>query len=391
MTVPNVLSKHLLFLILLIGIQACKQVPLSNKTSPTKAAVQTKTVVELDSFDIQINQLKAEHNLPGVSFAFIKDGNIHSTRQYGKLQKSKADLINSETMFSVGSISKVVNAFLILKLVDSGKLDLDTDINQYLIDWKVPQNRFTKSGPVTLRHILSHTSGFSVHGFADYLPEEPIPTTLQVLNGLAPAKNEKVALIFPVGSKEKYSGGAITITQKIVEDITGLPYHEAAQKLLIAPLGLKRTSYENPLPSHWKNVAKAHNESGEEVALPRGYQTMPEAAASGLWTSPSDLAQILIAVYASLEAHSDSFISKNLATQMITKVGPSKFGLGPGISSHKGDKLMQHAGANESYRAYFCFYFEKGTGYVGFTNGTNGMDFLMGSLDLFDNQLSVSE
>lgn len=379
-------SRYLLVFIVLFSIQACKQVPPKNKISTPKEYVKTKPIAELDNFDIQVEKLKGEYNLPGISFAFIKNGELHSTRHYGKLQKSKADGINSETMFSVGSISKVVNAFLILKLVEAGKLDLDVDVNQYLKEWKVERNHFTKKEPVTLRRILSHTAGFSVHGFADYLPDESIPNTLQILNGVAPAKNKKVKLISPVGSKFKYSGGGITVSQKVVEEVTGLPYHKAAKKILIEPLGLKRTSFENPLPSHWKNIAKAHNESGEEVALPRGYQTMPEVAASGLWTSPSDLAQILTEFYTSLEKHADSFFTPTLATQMITRVTPSEFGLGPKINSNKGDKLMQHAGANDSYRGYFCFYFEKGFGYVAFTNGSSGMDFLMNSRELFDNQ-----
>ena len=369
---------------LIIGISACKQAPQKNKITTAKEYVKSKGVAELDSFDIKIKKLKKDYNLPGLSFAFIKDGKFHSTRNYGKLQKSKAELINSETMFSVGSISKVVNALIILKLVEAGKLDLDVDVNQYLVDWKVEENQFTKNKKVTLRNILSHTAGFSVSGFPDYLPEEPIPTTLQILNGSGPAKNEKIKLISAVGNKFKYSGGGITVTQKIVEDVTGLSYHKAAKKILIDPLGLKRTTYENPLPSHWKNVAKAHNEKGEEVALPRGYQTMPESAASGLWTSTSDLAHILIEVYSSLEDRANPFLSKNLATEMITRVAPSEFGLGPKINSSKGDRLMQHTGANDSYKTYFCLFFERGLGYIGFTNGSQGMEFLMNELAFFD-------
>jgi len=387
MNFPNRFNKYLLAVLLLFCIQACKQVLPKENTSIVNEAVKPIADAPLDSFDLKIKKLKEEYHLPGISFAFIKDGKLHSTRNYGKLQKSKQELINSETMFSVGSISKVGNALLILKLVEAGKLDLDVDINQYLKEWKVEDNQFTKNKAVTLRHILSHTAGFSVHGFADFLPDESLPNTLQILNGVAPAKNQKVELIFSVGSKFKYSGGGITVSQKIVEDVTGLPYHQAAQKFLIEPLGLKRTSYENPLPNSWNNVAKAHNESGDEVALPRGYQSMPETAASGLWTSTNDLTKILIAVYASLEKQADPFLSPNLATEMITKVPPSDFGIGPKIGSHQGDILMQHAGSNESYKAYFCFYFEKGFGYVGFTNGSNGRAFLMDNLEVFETQI----
>lgn len=389
MLIPNnsiKLQFSCFFLILIII--SCIQSSASDTLQGASENLEIQAKIATDSFDIKVDSLMQEYKVSGASFSFIKDGVLHSTKNYGFIQKGAAAKINDETMFSVGSVSKVVNAMLILKLVDEGKLNLDEDINQYLVDWKVNDNKYTKDNRVTLRAILSHTAGFSVHGFADYLPEETIPTTIQILNGVSPAKNEKIALIHPVGSKYKYSGGGITVSQKIVEDVTGMAYHEAAQKYLLAPLGLKRSSYENPLPESWNNIAKAHDENGDKVALPRGYQAMPEAAASGFWSTPSDLAKILIAFYNSKEEKSNSnFFSTKLCNEMVTKVTPSNFGLGPELTVLKGDKLMQHAGANDSYKAYFCFFYEQGSGWIAFTNGGNGMDFLMDPIDFYTKTL----
>lgn len=382
----NSIKLHFLCFFLLPIIISCSQRSTSDTIQKSSENLETQAEIAPDSFDIKVDSLMKAYKIPGASFAFIKDGVLHSTRSYGFLQKGAIPKINEETMFSVGSISKVVNAMLVLKLVDEGKLKLDEDINQYLIDWKVKDNKYTKDNRVTLRAILSHTAGFSVHGFEDFLPGEAIPTTLQILNGESPAKNEKIALIHPVGSKYKYSGGGIMVSQKIVEDVTGLPYYKAAQKYLFEPLGLKRSSFENPLPKSWNNIAKAHDENGDKVALPRGYQAMPEAAASGLWSTSSDLAKILIAFYNSKEdKNKNNFFSSKLCKEMVTKVTPSNFGLGPKLSVLKGDKLMQHAGANDSYKAYFCFFHEKGSGYIIFTNGSNGMDFLMNPIDFYTN------
>jgi len=353
--------------------------------SEEKADNFDNSEVKNDSFDLYVNQLISKHNIPGAGFALIKDGSLHSTRNYGILQQGEDTTVNDETMFSVGSISKVVNAFLILKLVDEGKLNLDEDVNKYLVDWKVENNEYTEEGnPVTLKAILSHKAGFSVSGFADYLPEEVLPTTVQILNGAGPAKNEKVELIHPVGSKWQYSGGGVTVSQKVIEDVTGMAYHEAAEKILFEPLGLERTTYENPLPESWGNIAKAHNENGDKVALPRGYHSMPEAAASGLWTTPSDLAKILIAFYHAKEGMTESFLSTNLCHQMVTEIPDSnQYGLGPGVGVYKGEKIMEHTGSNDSYKAYFAFFYEKGNGYVAVSNGSNGMDFLMEKVKYF--------
>lgn len=347
-------------LILVITTFACNQYhPKVNQERLTEQLVQTSTVAR-DSFDIKVDSLMKHYKLQGTSISFIKNGVLHSTRTYGALQKGEAAKINEETMFSVGSVSKVVNAMLILKLVEAGKLKLDENINQYLVDWKVKDNKYTKDNPVTLKAILSHTAGFSVHGFADYLPEEAIPSTIQILNGVSPAKNDKVELIHPVGSKFSYSGGGITVSQKIVENVTGMPYHEAAHKYLFEPLGLKRSTYENPLPASWQNIAKAHDEQGNKVALPRGYETMPEVAASGLWTTPNDLAKILIAFYDSKEnKNKNNFFPSKLCSEMVTIIPPGTFGLSPKLDVYKENKLMEHTGANDSYKAYFCFFMKK--------------------------------
>lgn len=331
-----------------------------------------RTSNKKDKLDISIEKLMKKHQVPGLSLAIIKNGRLRGTRNYGWIQEGQKEPINNETMFSVGSVSKVGNAILILKLVKDGKLDLDADVNQYLKDWKIEKNAYSKNNPVTLRKLLSHTAGLSVHGFDDFLPGEPLPTTLQILNGEGPAKNEKVKLIFPVGSQFKYSGGGTTVMQKIIEDVTGLPYHEAAQQILFEPLGLKRTSYENPIPASFGNIAKAHNSEGKPVALPRGYEAMPEKAASGLWTTPSDLARLLAAVMASEKEADNNLLSPSLIQDMISPEKNSQYGLGPEIETTPTTTKVFHDGANESYRANFTLFWENKTGFVVFTNGNSG-------------------
>ncbi|MEM6803173.1 MAG: serine hydrolase domain-containing protein, partial [Bacteroidota bacterium] len=316
--------------------------------------------------------LMEKHKIPGLSIAFMKDMNPAEKRTYGFMQAGKEIPINTESVFSVGSVSKVGNAILTLKLVDEGKLKLDEDVNTYLKSWKIKQGPHNAEQVVTLRHLLSHTAGFSVHGFADYYPGEKLPNTIQILQSKGPAKNGKVKLIFPVGSKFKYSGGGITVIQQIIEDVTGLPYHEAAEKYLFKPLGLERSSYENPLPESFTNIAKAHNKKGEAVALPRGYQAMPEQAASGLWTCPEDLIRILSAVMKSESSSEKGFLSREIVKDMIDPEQASEFGLGPKITYRDDYHMVSHGGSNESYKAQFVLFWKRKTGYAIFTNGSNG-------------------
>ena len=364
-------SKHVSLLLITILLVAT----LFSATScqqATKAGVNAQKRGDAERFeniDSKVLALMKEHNVPGVSVALIKDGKPIQSRSYGIKQAGKTDVIDEKTVFSVGSVSKVANALVALKLVSDGKLDLDEDVNKYLKSWKVPASEFTKDNPITLRHLLSHTAGLSVHGFADYYPGETLPTPIQTLNGERPAKNGKVDVIFEPGSRFKYSGGGTTVVQQIIADVTGMPYEKATEKILFEPLGIKRASFVNPLPKEFGNIAKAHDRSGKAVALPRGYQAMPEMAASGLWTTPGELLKILTST-------KDGFLKSEIVEDMITSEKNTTYGLGPRIAKHDRGTLVSHGGSNESYKASFSILWEEKTGFAVFTNSGSGADLI---------------
>lgn len=319
-----------------------------------------------------LEERMAHHKVPAVSIAVIRDGKIAWAKAYGVKQAGSKEYIDTETVFSVGSVSKVGAATLVMRLVDAGKLDLDQPVNQFLKRWKVPDNEFTAIRPVTLRGILSHSAGLSVHGFADYQPNEKLPTLVEILDGQKPAKNAAVRVQYVPGTKSQYSGGGTTVAQLAVEDITGLNFPQAASEYIFKPLNMTRSTYANPLPASYGNIAKAHNREGKPVALPRGWETMPEMAASGLWSTPTDYAKMIIALINSYQNRPNSFLKTDTARQMMTEVGISSFGIGPIMSGHDNNRVFSHSGANDSYRAWMEGNLSTGNGMVIFTNSTNG-------------------
>lgn len=356
-------------------------------TAAPAVAAPIEVASPLDELDSLINQLLEKHQVPGISMALLTDGQLHSTKTYGLVQLGEDTPISTNSMFSVGSVSKVGNALLTLRLVEEGLLDLDTDVNTYLKDWQVAESQFTRERPVTLRTLLSHTAGCTVHGFDDFLPEEELPTTLQILQGSGPAKNQRVYVDFPVGSRFRYSGGGITVIQAIIEAVTDLPYHEAAHQWLFAPLGMERSSYQNPLPASFGDIAKAHDRNGQPTALPRGYESMPEAAASGLWTTPSDLASLLTKLMSAYDEEQSDFLSRDLIEDMISPEPNSAYGLGPEIEDRDGTTVVYHDGANNSYRAHFKLFWQDRSGYVVFTNGNQGLALIRELLPHIDDLL----
>lgn len=309
----------------------------------------------------------AANNVPGMAVVVIDDGEIILSKGYGILSAGGAEAVDEDTVFSVGSVSKLINAALILRLVDAGKLDLDADVNGILRRWQVPASPFTASEKVTLRRLLSHTSGLSQHGFPDFNPGEALPTIIQTLNGQSPAKHEPVKLLFEPGSQMKYSGGGITVSQLVVEEVTGLSYDEAARQYVFAPLKMTRSSFENPLPVEHGNIAKAHNREGRTQALPRGYESMPEQAASGLWTSAKDMGLFLSAM---LERR--DFLSPEMWDQMLSRAPNSWHGLGPRLNGAGEMAVFHHGGSNNSYQAWFEGQPSNKDGLVVLTNGSGG-------------------
>jgi len=389
MNIKLVSNCIMILTLLIVNMTSCKF--KDNEVQSTLAQKEHTKEIITDGLDTLVQTLMKNHKIPGVSIAFINDRKLSESRNYGITDESSMNPINSETLFSVGSISKVVNAIVTLKLVELGDLNLDKNINNYLKDWKVDKNQFNSQNEVTLRHILSHTAGFSVHGFEDYYPGEPLPTTLQILNGDKPAKNNKVELILPVGHQYKYSGGGITIIQKIIEDVTGMSYPNAVSKILFEPMGLNRSIFKNPVPDTFQNIAKAHNELGEPVALPRGYQAMPEMAASGLWISTNDISTLLLNLMQTNKSSSSNYLSYNLINEMINQHENSKHGLGPYIAFHEQHTKVMHYGSNESYKAIFTLFWEEGKGYIVFTNGSNGTKFIDELKPVFRQYLGIDE
>ncbi|MGB6683452.1 MAG: serine hydrolase domain-containing protein, partial [Candidatus Acidiferrum sp.] len=132
------------------------------------------------------------YKVPAVSVAFFDHGQIIWTKAYGLADVASKKPTTADTLFQAASISKPVAALAALRLVQDGKLNLDEDVNVKLKTWKVPENAFTEKEKVTIRRILSHSAGLTVHGFAGYASDEAVPTVVQILNGEKPANSDPI-------------------------------------------------------------------------------------------------------------------------------------------------------------------------------------------------------
>ncbi|MBC3788564.1 serine hydrolase domain-containing protein [Spirosoma utsteinense] len=315
------------------------------------------------------------YKIPAVSIAVVNNGQIEWAKAYGFLRADGTQKVDTQTLFQAASISKPISALGALRLVEQGKLDLDTDVNKYLTSWKVKPSRFTSEKPVTLRGLLTHTAGLTVHGFNGYGPGKAVPTLVQVLNGEKPANSPAVISDTVPGSRWQYSGGGYVIVQQLIEDITGQPFADYMQQTILTPIGMStHSTFRQPLPAELQqNTSIAHANNGTRI--PGDWHVYPEQAPAGLWTTPSDLARYIISVQQSLAGTATPVLSQSMTRQMLTK-HLGNYGLGPGLGGKDSLMTFGHGGGNEGYRCFLYAFQQTGQGVVIMTNSDNGMDLI---------------
>lgn len=292
-------------------------------------------------------------------------------KAYGHADAEAGVPATEDTVFLAGSISKSVNALAALLAAADGTLALDAPINDHLTTWKLPDNDLTRAAPVTLRRLLSHTAGTTVHGFPGYAAGEPLPTITQILEGTPPANTPAIRVDLAPGTRFRYSGGGTTIVQLALVDRTGRAYPELLRERVLAPLGMTRSTFAQvPAPAA---AAVGYGSDGAPIAGKR--HAYPEMAAAGLWTTPADLARFFLEI-ARARAGRSRLISRELAIQMTTPVieaGPGAgVGLGVFVLDRNGTRVFGHQGSDAGFQANAVASLDGGFGVVIMTSSDNG-------------------
>ena len=312
------------------------------------------------------------YKTPGVSIALINDGRIEWARGYGVLEAGGKDLVTPETLFQAASISKSLSAMLALRLVEQGKLDLDNDVNQRLVSWKVPDNEFTKEQKVTLRRLLAHTAGVTVQGFLGYPAGQALPSLLQILDGEKPANSAAIRVDMKPGSSFRYSGGGYVILQQLLMDVTGKSFPALMEKSLLQRLGMTHSTFQQPLsPGLASRAAAGHLPNGVEMT--GKWFVLPELAPAGLWTTPTDLARLVIEVQKSRVGKSNKVLSTASIAEMLTPQ-IDNVALGWFVDGQGSSKRFSFGGSNVGYKCRMLGYMNSGQGVVVMTNSENGAE-----------------
>ncbi len=229
-----------------------------------------------------------DHHVAGATVAVVKDGALLFAKGYGYADVAKRTPVDaSRTLFRIGSTSKLFTWTSVMQLVEQGKLDLDADVNRYL-DFKIPA---TYPQPITLRHVMTHTSGFEEDS-RDLISED---TTSVVPLGRFLAAHMP-ARVRPPGVHSSYSNYATALAGYIVQRVSGQSWDDYVEQHVLAPLGMTQTSTRQPLPPRLRadmSQGYAWNGSGY---TPKKFEILPGLAPAGsISSSATDMAKLMLA------------------------------------------------------------------------------------------------
>ncbi|MBN1138039.1 MAG: serine hydrolase [Anaerolineae bacterium] len=316
---------------------------------------------------------------PGLGLAIVEGFEVAWAGGFGWREAGGDEPVTASTLFQAASISKPVLALAVMRLVQDGVLDLDRDVNDYLTSWQVPANDGWQPR-LTLRQLLSHTAGVTVHGFPGYAAAEPTPSLAQVLEGDPQANTPRIEVNVLPGVTYRYSGGGTLIAQQVVIDRLGKPFPQLMRELVLEPLGMADSTFEQSLPADWAlRAATGHPYKGNP--LPGRYHVYPEMAAAGLWTTPADLARVGVELMRAVSGRPPALLSQETAQAMLQPqhAGPGE-GYQPAIGffleGEEQGRYFYHSGWNEGFVAHAQFFPSSGQGVALMLNSNEGNDLM---------------
>ena len=314
----------------------------------------------------------AFYRVPGIGLAVIDGRRVEWEKSYGEKDGQTAAPLTSETLLQGGAFSQMIAAAVSLKLAERGVLSLDEDIRSRLSSWAFPSEFAANETRLTVRALLSHSAGLSDQAIPGYGRDEPIPTLAQMLDGAKPAHNGPlwVPPRRSSAAKTRYSEAGYVLLEKYLEDVTGKPFAALAQEMVLGPLGLKNSTFDQPLPENFRErAASGHLREARPVA---GLgQTYPHKAASGLWTTPVDFASFLLDLLHSATGGTGKILSPASARTLLSPQAES-YGFGFLVAGAGDDIQFKLRAKTHGFSAFMVLYPVKGRGAVLMADSDNG-------------------
>ncbi len=386
------MKRLLLFLLFVSATQIEAQIKVTEKVTHIKydpeieerikqfeSGLYGRIKIEGDS-NWTLKERMTYYKINGLSIAVVHNFKVEWAKSYGWADIAEKKPVTPETYFQIGSISKSLNAIGILKLEQENKLNINSDINNYLTSWRFPYDTaISHNKKITIANLLSHSAGLKGGG-SDYGKQDTLPDVYNILDGTPPATSPPVRSIFEPGLKPEYSNGGVTISMLIITDIVKRVYKDYINEKILTPLKMTNTFYDEPAPpDRVKYLATGYDQSGAEVQ--GKYRLLTQQAGGAAWSTPTDFCKYIIETQLSYQGKSNKILSREITKQMLTPQIASSpngdsIGLGVFVDQIGTEKYFKHSGSRNGFTSLYYASYEGGNAVVIFLNSTNNSSIL---------------
>ena len=322
----------------------------------------------MNGFQMEDQEIKVEPEVRmqnalvnGMCVAIIKDNMLDTVVCWGLADKGNGVPASLNTLFQAGGMTVPLTNIATLRAWEQGLIDLDTDVNQYLKSWKLPDNRFTKKDPVTIRDLLTKSRGFTQYFKpTGYRPDETIPTLQQVLKGEAPAKNKPVKLRSGTHKRNNYSFETELVLQQLLEDVYDLPFDQLMKREVLEPAGMENSVFMAALTEDLETrAAVGYTLKGERIVGDRWVH--PELGSAGLWTTAGDYAHLLENLLAAYNGEEGKILKPQTVRDGFLPINQNKALI---ANSYGPESTVYYGGASMGFRTQMEIFPKRGWGLV---------------------------
>ncbi len=335
------------------------------KAQPGASSLDSSVVAKvIEKYRQQIPEQMQKQRIPGFSIALVTADQVLWAEGFGYTDWDRRIKVSPDTPFSIQSMSKSFTALGVLLAVQEGLVDLDTPISQYLPDFHI--NSIFEAQPeqkITLRHLLSHTAGFT--------HEAPVGNNYDSFSGTFDehaATIQDTWLKFPVGQMYGYSNLGIDLAAYVVEAKAGMPFQDYVQKKLLEPLGMSSTSMD---------IAAIRGMASRAIGHASVFKTLPLVAmmpSGGVYSSVNDMARYLQFHLKRGKAGEQTVLAEKWIDEMYTPQYPATlaegYGLGVGVAQRNGTLMIAHGGGGFGFLSMMTWYPELNVGLVWLSNSS---------------------
>jgi CubicO group peptidase (beta-lactamase class C family)/D-alanyl-D-alanine dipeptidase len=282
----------------------------------------------------------ADKQLPAVAIALVDDQRVIWAEGFGYQDAARKVPATADTVFRVGSVSKLFTDIGVMQFVQTGKLNLDAPVTTYLPGFR-PTNPF--GGEITLRELMSHRSGLvrepPIGHYFD-TSEPSLQATVDSLN--------QTTLVYAPGTQTKYSNAAVATVGYVLQTVSGQPYADYLRNAVLLPMGMTHSSFK-PEPALIRRLAEAQMWSYDALSFAAPKFQLGEGPAGCMYSTVGDLGHFLSVLFASGQSSQVQVIAPKtldeMGTPQFASATPTKFGLGFLLGTFEGERKIGHGGA----------------------------------------------